>query len=62
MALIVIIAASMWVGMLIERARQSARGKTIWTTYTISRPVKTTAKQYTVVRPVYHVSGDEVIP
>jgi hypothetical protein len=75
MALIVIIAVSMWVGMLIERAKQAARGKTIRTTYTVSRPVtkfvkaytvsrpvKTTTKQYAVMRPVYQVTGDQAQP
>jgi hypothetical protein len=62
MALIVIIAVSIWVGMLIERARQPARGKTIGIRYAVSRPVKTNVKQYTVVPPVYHVSGNESKP
>ena len=35
MALVVIIAVSIWVGMLIERARQRAGSKTRWVVYTV---------------------------
>jgi predicted permease len=62
MALIVLIAVSMWVGMLIERARQPTRGKTFTTTYAVSRSANTTTKGYAIVRPVYHVSGDKSQP
>ena len=68
MALVGVIAVSIWVGMLIERARRPAQGKTIWT-YTVTKPVtktytvvQPTVKTYTVVEPVFHVSSEEVKP
>ena len=57
MALIGVIAVSIWVGMLIERARQPARP-----TFATYGPVKTTAKPYTVMRPVPRASSDGAKP
>ena len=59
MALVAIIAVSIWVGMQIERARSGSRSyKSV--RYTIARPVIQTGnagKTYTVTRPVYETRG-----
>jgi YTV len=59
MALIAVIAISIWVGMQIERARSgSRRYKSV--VYTVTRPVyqiSQTGKTYTVTRPVQVTRG-----
>ena len=59
MALIAVIALSLWVGMQIERARSGSRSyKTAM--YTVMRPVSQTSqagKTYTVMRPVQVTRG-----
>jgi YTV len=78
MALIAVIALSLWVGMQIERARSASRsnrpaGYTVTRpvyqtqtgkTYTVSRPVyqTQTGKTYTVSRPVRQVTSGQVRP
>lgn len=57
MALIAIVAVSFWCGMLAERTRHPAQGKTLWRKVAVTRPVYETVKTYTVTRPAYHVSG-----
>jgi hypothetical protein len=59
MALIAIIAVSLWCGMLIERARRPAQGNTLWKKVTVTRPVNGTLKTYTVARFV-KTSGNPV--
>jgi hypothetical protein len=59
MALIAVIAVSIWCGMLIERARHPAQGKSLWKNVTVTRPVNGTVKRYTVVRPVYQTVVEE---
>ncbi len=50
MALIVVIAVSIWVGMQIERARSAPRP-----VYTAWRPVRKAGNTYTIMRPVRQV-------
>jgi hypothetical protein len=57
MALIAVIALSLWVGMQIERARSGPQ-----THYTVMRPVRPTGKTYTVMRPVRQVTSDQTQP
>jgi hypothetical protein len=47
MALIVIIAVSIWVGMMIERARRPVQGNTF--TITVSRPANGATRGYAIV-------------
>ena len=58
MALIGVIAVSLWCGMLIERARRPARGNTRWVTYTVLDAGKT----YTVANPASRASSDGAKP
>ncbi len=54
MALIAVIALSLWVGMQIEKARSASRSSKL-ISYTVMRPVyhvSPTGQRYTVVRPV----------
>jgi YTV len=58
MALIAVIALSLWVGMQIERARSGSRSYKL--SYTVMRPVSQssqTGKTYTVMRPVKVTRG-----
>jgi YTV len=57
MALIAVIALSLWVGMQIERARSASRSYRP-AVYTVMRPVRQTqaGKTYTVMRPVRQVT------
>jgi hypothetical protein len=57
MALIGVIAVSLWCGMPIERARQPAR-----TTFTTYGPLKTTMKTYAVTKPLPRASSDGAKP
>jgi hypothetical protein len=61
MALIVVIALSLWVGMQIERARASRRKVVSAPYYTVMRPVRQT-KGYTVSRPVRWVRSAPTRP
>ena len=56
MALIAVIALSIWVGMLIERARSGPRP-----VYTVMRPVRQT-KTYAVMRPVGQMKSSQAQP
>jgi YTV len=56
MALIAVIALSLWVGMQIERARLGSRSHKP-AAYTVMRPVSQTGKTYTVMRPVLQTRG-----
>lgn len=56
MALIGVIALSLWAGMQIERARRPPRA-----VYTVMRPVKQT-RSYTVMRPVRQKAPDPPSP
>jgi hypothetical protein len=58
MALIAVIALSLWIGMQIERARSAPRT----VRYTAYRPVMQTGKTYTVMRPVRQVKGGQTRP
>ena len=63
MALIAVIALSLWVGMQIERARSASRSYRP-AVYTVMRPVRQTqtGKTYTVMRPVRQVTSGQVRP
>ncbi len=63
MALIAVIALSLWVGMQIERARSGSRSYNP-AVYTVMRPVRVsqTGKTYTVMRPVRQVTYNRTRP
>jgi hypothetical protein len=61
MALIAVIALSLWVGMQIERARLGSRSyKRV--VYSVTRPVSQTGKSYRVMRPVLQVTRGRTGP
>jgi YTV len=61
MALVAVIALSLWVGMQIERARSGSRSYKP-AVYTVMRPVRQTGKPYTVMRPVRQVASGRTRP
>ena len=58
MALIAVIALSLWVGMQIERARSAPQG----VRYTTYRPVKPTGKTNIIIRSVRPMPGGQTRP
>jgi hypothetical protein len=64
MALIAVVALSLWAGMQIERARSASRSNwhTVTWSYSVMRPVGQAGKTYTVMRPVRQVTRGQTGP
>jgi hypothetical protein len=62
MALIAVVALSIWVGMLIERARSAPQPVYKSPAYIVTQPVGQTGKTYIVTQPVRHVTSGQTRP